>query len=186
MRLSRPGGPRVWAQARRGRGPQFVGVGVPAGGTGRGVVCASMAMIGGTITIARAPEDVFAYLDDLGRRPEWQLDITSTRVLTEGPTGVGTEVEETRMMGRRSVTMRWLVTSHDPPRRSAFETYQASMLKPSGVITVEASEGGSRVTFEMEPNPIGFAKLMMPMISRQIRKNVAADLDRLKRNLETS
>jgi uncharacterized membrane protein len=145
-----------------------------------------MGMISGTTTIARKPEEVFAYLDDLSRRPEWQLDVQKTKVLTDGPTRVGTEVEEVRQMGRKAGTVRWRVTSHEPPRRSTFETYESSMLKPSGVITVAPSGDGSTVTFEMEPNPIGIAKLMMPMIARQIRKNITTDLERLKQNLESS
>ena len=145
-----------------------------------------MAKISGTVVIARKPEDVFAYLDDLKARPNWQDDVRSTTVLTEGPTRVGTEVEETRQMGSRTLTVRWRVTAHEPPRRSTFETYQSTMMKPSGVISVEPSGDGSRVTFEMEPNPMGMAKLMMPMIAGRIRKNVATDLDHLKRNLETA
>ena len=145
-----------------------------------------MAKISGTVVIARKPEDVFAYLDDLKARPNWQDDVRSTKVLTEGPTRVGTEVEETRQMGSRTLTVRWRVTAHEPPRRSTFETYQSTMMKPSGVISVEPSGDGSRVTFEMEPNPMGMAKLMMPMIAGRIRKNVATDLDHLKRNLETA
>ena len=89
-------------------------------------------------------------------------------------------------MGRKAGTVRWRVTGHEPPRRSTFETYESSMLKPSGVITVAPSGDGSKVTFEMEPNPIDIAKLVMPMIARQIRKNITADLNRLEPNLESS
>jgi uncharacterized membrane protein len=145
-----------------------------------------MSTITGTVTIARTPDEVFAYLDDLERRPEWQLDVKETKVLTQGPTRVGTEVEEVRQMGRKAGRVRWRVTGHEPPRRSTFETYESQMLKPSGVITVEPSGSGSTVTFEMEPNPIGMGKLLMPMIARQIRKNITADLERLKDTLETS
>ena len=129
---------------------------------------------------------MFAFLDDLRRRPEWQLDVKETKVLTEGPTRVGTEVEEVRQMGRRSMRIRWRVTGHEPPRRSTFETYEASMMKPSGVITVEPSGSGSVVTFEIDPNPIGMGRLMMPLVSGQIRKNISTDLERLKRNLEAT
>src|SRR5262249_13615596 len=99
--------------------------------------------ISGSITIARSPEGVFAYLGDFARRPEWQLEVKETKVLTDGPTRVGTEVEEVRQMGRRTGRVRWRVTSHEPPRRSTFESYESTMLRPSGVITVEPSGSGS-------------------------------------------
>ena len=129
---------------------------------------------------------MFAYLDDLSRRREWQLDVKDTKVLTPGPTGVGTEVAETRQVGRRTLTVKWRVTSHEPPRRSTFETYEGSMMKPSGVVTVAPSGEGSLVTFEMDPHPMGIAKLLMPLISRQIRANIANDMAKLKSNLESA
>jgi carbon monoxide dehydrogenase subunit G len=144
-----------------------------------------MAKITGTIDVSRPPAEVFAYLDDLANRPAWQTELVSTKVLTDGPTRVGTEVEETRSMGKRTFTSRWRVTLHDPPQRSEFVTYDGQMMKPSGVVTVTPEGSGSRVTFAMDPNPSGFAKLMMPMIAPRIRKNIATDLANLKRNLET-
>ena len=143
-----------------------------------------MTKITGTIVVARKPDDVFAYLDDFNQHPAWQSDVKSTKVLTDGPTRVGTEVEELRQMGRRSMTTRWRVTSHEPPRRSTFETYESSMMKPSGVISVAPEGEGSRVTFELEPNPMGFTKLLMPIIAGQIRKSITANLAKLKGNLE--
>ena len=143
-----------------------------------------MTKITGTIVVARKPEDVFAYLDDFNQHPAWQSDVKSTKVLTDGPTRVGTEVEELRQMGRRAMTTRWRVTSHEPPHRSTFETYESSMMKPSGVITVTPEGEGSRVTFEMDPNPMGFTKLLMPVIAGQIRKSISRNLETLKGNLE--
>jgi len=47
-------------------------------------------MITNTVEIARRPEDVFAYLDQLDRYVEWQEDLISTQVDAESPTRVGT------------------------------------------------------------------------------------------------
>ena len=145
-----------------------------------------MSKVSGTVAIARKPEEVFAYLDDFGARKTWQKDITTTKVLTDGPVRVGTEVEETRQMGKRTIVSRWRVTTHEPPMRSTFETYDGSMLKPSGAVTVAADGAGSRVTFEMEPNPMGITKVLMPIIARQIRKSINGSLQNLKSNLESS
>jgi len=143
-----------------------------------------MPTISQSTTIARPPEEVFAYLDDLAAHTEWQDGVESVKVLTEGPTKVGTEVEESRKVGNRQVQMRWRVTAHEPPRRSAFETIESKMVKPSGVIVVAPSGEGSDVTFEMDPKPQGIGKLLSPFITRDIRKTVAGDLERLKRRLE--
>ena len=55
-----------------------------------------MAAITDTVEIARRPEEVFAYLDDLSRHGEWQTQIESVELLTEGPTRVGTRAVDTR------------------------------------------------------------------------------------------
>jgi uncharacterized membrane protein len=137
-------------------------------------------------TIARPPDEVFAYLDNLGAHTEWQDGVESIRVVTDGPTRAGTEVEETRVMGgRRKIEMRWRVTEHDATtRRSAFETIESKMMKPSGVISVAPAGESSEVTFEMTPNPIGFGKLLAPIMNGQVRKTIEGDLARLKQRLE--
>jgi uncharacterized membrane protein len=145
-----------------------------------------MATITKRTTIAKSPDEVFAYLDDLGAHTEWQAQVDSVQVLTEGPTRVGTEVEETRTVGgNRKITMRWRVTEHDPSsRRSAFETYESKMMKPSGVISVASSGDGSEVTFSMSTNPVGFGKVLAPLMNRDVEKTIVADLERLKQRLE--
>ena len=74
-----------------------------------------MATITKSVNINRPPDEVFAYLDDLSKHPEWQSQIESRRIVTEGPTRVGTEVEDVRVVGGgRKIELRWHVTEHDP------------------------------------------------------------------------
>ena len=147
-----------------------------------------MATITKSVNINRPPDEVFAYLDDLNKHPEWQPQIESRRIVTEGPTRVGTEVDDTRVVGGgRKVPMRWKVTEHDPAgRRSAFETIESKMNKPSGVISVAQAGEGSEVTFEFTTNPFGFGWLMAPLVNRDVAKTVTENLGRLKENLERS
>ena len=147
-----------------------------------------MATITKSVNSNRPPDEVFAYLDDLNKHPEWQPQIESRRIVTEGPTRVGTEVDDTRVVGGgRKVPMRWKVTEHDPAgRRSAFETIESKMIKPSGVISVAQAGEGSEVTFEFTTNPFGFGWLMAPLINRDVAKTVTENLERLKENLERS
>ena len=79
-----------------------------------------MAPIIESIEIARAPEDVYAYIDDLATHGEWQQQITSVRVETDGPTRVGSRVVEKRRIGGREQEIAYEVTEHEPPRVFAF------------------------------------------------------------------
>jgi uncharacterized membrane protein len=145
-----------------------------------------MATITRSTNVARPADEVFAYLDDLEAHREWQDAVDTIEVVTDGPTRVGTEVRETRVVGgNRRVEMLWRVTEHDAStRRSGFETVESRMMKPSGVISVASVGDGSEVTFSMDTNPVGFGKLLAPVINRDVGRTIEADLARLKQRLE--
>jgi carbon monoxide dehydrogenase subunit G len=139
-----------------------------------------------TTEIARSPEDVFAYIDDLERHGEWQSQIVSVKRETEGPTRVGTRATDTRRtpMGKQSVTYE--ITEHDPPRKASFRGVNGPV-RPVGTVTVEpAGEGRSRVTLELELQGHGLlGMLFAPMARSQSRKLVPEDQKRLKERLES-
>lgn len=45
-----------------------------------------------TVDLAATPEAAFALLSEPVRRPEWQASLRAVEMLTDGPTGVGTDV----------------------------------------------------------------------------------------------
>jgi uncharacterized membrane protein len=143
-----------------------------------------MAPIVASVEVERPPDEVFAYLDRLDRHGEWQQDIVSTRVETEGPTRQGSRAVDTRKFpgGRRDFTYE--ITEHDPPRRSSFRVLDGP-IRPSGTVTVEPAGNGSRVTLEMAFEGHGIGKLLLPLVERDARKRVAASQQRLKERLES-
>ena len=145
-----------------------------------------MAPIRESVEIARRAEDVFAYLDDLARHGEWQEQIVSARVETEGPTRVGTRVTERRRMGRREEDSSYEVVAHDPPRSFSFRGLGGS-IRPVGTGTVEPVGDGSRsrVSIELEFTGHGLGKLLLPLVRSQARKQVPRDQQRLKERLES-
>jgi uncharacterized membrane protein len=145
-----------------------------------------MAQIVNSIEINRSPEDVFAYMDDLSRHGEWQDDIQSVRVETDGPTRVGTRATDKRQMpgGAREITYE--ITEHDPPRRAAFRGVNGPV-RPVGTVTVEPLEGGtrSRMTLSMDLQGHGIGKLFAPMARMQAKKDVPKAHRKLKEILES-
>jgi uncharacterized membrane protein len=146
-----------------------------------------MARITESVEIDRRPEVVFAYLDDLGRHKEWDDQIVSTRVETEGPTRVGTRATDTRRVpiGKQDITYE--ITEHDPPSKAAFRGISGPV-RPVGAITVEPLEDGarSRVTIELELQGHGLGKLLAPLANRDARKHVPENQAKLKERLESA
>ena len=146
-----------------------------------------MAPIVETVEIAKSPQEVFAYLDDLRRHGEWQEQIESVEVLTEGPTRVGSRAIDTRRVpgGRRKITYE--ITEHDPPRRAAFRGLDGP-IRPQGAVTVEPLDDGTRSRVTLELDLVGYGlvgKLLAPVARSDARKHIPQDQARLKERLES-
>lgn len=142
-------------------------------------------MIAHNIEIGRRPEDVFGYLDQLERHGEWQRQIVSTKVQTDGPVGVGTRVREIRRIGGREVDASYEITEHDPPRKTSFRGI-VGPVRPVGTVSVEPVGDGSRARVSIEFNLVGhgIGKLIAPLARMQARKSIVENQERLKAKLE--
>jgi uncharacterized membrane protein len=144
-----------------------------------------VAPITASIEIARPPEDVFAYIDDLSRHGEWQAQIREVHVLTDPPTRVGSRAREKREVpgGVREITYE--ITAHDPPRSASFRGVDGPV-RPIGTVKVAPADGGSRVTIELEFEGHGLGKMLLPLVRKQARKELPANQQRLKERLEST
>jgi len=137
-----------------------------------------------SVEIARRPEDVFAYLSDVSRFPEWQEKVTDAGV--EGGTmKQGARLTMTRKIGGRRRTFVNELTDYTPPRSQAFRGISGP-IRPTGKVTVDPLDGGerSRVNFELEFEGRGFGKLLVPFIRRQAASEVPTAHEKLKERLE--
>ena len=143
-------------------------------------------MITDSIEIARRPEEVFAYIDQLDKHGEWQGAIISTKVETEGPTRVGSRAVDTRKVPGGPRDVAYEITEHDPPRKASFRGL-GGPVRPVGTVTVEPVGDGSssRVTLELDLQGHGLGKLIAPLARRDARKQVPQDQARLKERLES-
>ena len=144
-----------------------------------------MAKIVNSIEIARRPEDVFAYLDDLARHDEWQDQIVSSKLVTPGPTQVGSRATDVRRMpGGKDQAVTYEITEHDPPRRASFRGVDGPV-RPVGTVSVIPLDASrSRVMLELDFEGRGIGKLLLPLVRRDAAKHVPADQQRLKERLE--
>jgi len=138
-----------------------------------------------SIEINRRPEDVFAYVDDLSRHGEWQENIVSTTIETDGPTRVGTRATNRRRVpgGERDISFE--VTEHDPPRKVAFRGINGPV-RPVGTVTFEPLDGGARtrLTLDFDLKGRGIGLLFAPLARSNARKEIPKDHRKLKEILE--
>jgi uncharacterized membrane protein len=139
-----------------------------------------------SIEIARRPEEVFAYLDQVDRHPEWQENLVSVTPQAEGPPQVGSRIVQVRRVpgGPREFTLE--VSEHDPPRKVAFRGLDGPV-RPVGSVTIESVADGSRsrVTQQLDLEGHGLlGKLIAPLARRDAAKQVPKNQARLKELLE--
>jgi carbon monoxide dehydrogenase subunit G len=138
-----------------------------------------------SIEISRPPEEVFAALNDVPRFHEWQPDLVSAHVEGGGPLQVGTKVTSTRKLGRKALETKTEVTDFDPPRSYGFRGIEGP-IRPIAKGTVEPIGDGSssRVTFGLDFEGSGPAKLILPFLRRRAQQQLAENHQRLKERLE--
>jgi uncharacterized protein YndB with AHSA1/START domain len=139
-------------------------------------------MIKNTCVVSRPVEEVFDYLAQFDRHPEWQHDLKTATI--DGPAAVGVKGTETRQMGPRVHTYEWRVSAFERPSKLGFETLTGPM-RPAGSIALSPDGDGTRIDFQMDLNPRGLMKLMSPMISRQVQRTNDEHMAKLKELLES-
>lgn len=142
-----------------------------------------MASIATSVEIARSPEEVFAYITDVSRHPEWQEGLVSATLETEGQPRVGSRVVHKRKLGFGTVATTSELTVFDPPHAVGFRGLDGP-IRAEGSQRVEPAGEGSRVSFEMEMRGHGLGVLMLPLARRQASRQVAQSHEKLKRILE--
>ena len=142
-------------------------------------------MIKHSIEINRPAEEVFAYLDQVDRHNEWQGQLVSTAIETDGPVRVGTRVIESRNVPGGARDFRYQITEHDPARKISFRG-TAGLIRPAGTYTVyPIGESSSRMSSELDLNGHGIGKLFAPLALRQAAKQLPVDQEKFKELLES-
>ena len=144
-----------------------------------------MAPIVESIEISRRPEDVFSYATDFGHFPEWQGGVLAARPEGDGALVVGSRAVVTRRIGPREQLRTEEIAELDPPRTWEVRGV-GGRLTAIAKSTIEPLDGGerSRVTIALEFEGHGIGKLLVPLVSRQARKQLPRNEQKLKEILE--
>lgn len=139
-----------------------------------------------SIEIARPPHEVFSYVTDPSRFPEWQDDVVRVRVEGGGPPGVGSRFTTTRRVGGAERTVTQEITEISAPRSWAARGV-GGPLRPNANVTVEPLNDGarSRVTFALDFEGHGIGKPLVPVVRRQTLKQAPISYRNLKERLES-
>ena len=145
-----------------------------------------MAPIVSSFEIDRPPDEVYAYVTDPSRFPEWQKDVLRVRLEGGHPAGVGARFTTIRRIGRVEQKTTQEVTEVSPPRSWAARGVDGPF-RPSAAITVEPLGDGARslVTIALDFEGHGIGKLLpLDVIRRMAAKGAPRSYRNLKERLE--
>ncbi len=136
-----------------------------------------------SIEIRRPVEAVFAFVSDPRNEPQWEETVKEVRVTPDGPPAVGTQVTKVGSFLGVKLEATNELTALVPNRSLSFKgtSGPASM---KATMRFEAVGEGTRLsgTFQVEPG--GLFKMAGPLFASQAKKQMEADLQRLKELLE--
>ena len=141
-----------------------------------------MAHAEGKITINRPVTAVFDFILDGANSPLWRPAVTDVKPLTEKPYGVGAAFKQGLKGPGGRIAGDYKITECKPNEFIKFEV-TAGPARPTGTYTFETDGKATTVTFILDFQPKGLAKLMEPMINQSMKSEVET-LSNLKAYLE--
>jgi uncharacterized protein YndB with AHSA1/START domain len=143
--------------------------------------------IDGVVEIARSPREVFDYVADPTRLPEWQLDVVSAAFDEPAAARVGARGREVRHVMGSDRSISWEVTDYDPDQRYGIRGIDGPV---RARVTMDMSPGtreaGTQLRYGIAFEGHGIGRLIATVARKGARKDLPAMLDRLKRRLEES
>jgi uncharacterized protein YndB with AHSA1/START domain len=132
--------------------------------------------------VARPAEEVFAYVTDPARFPEWQTGVVSGRMV-DGPAGA--RCITVRRIGGADRTSTSEVVRVDPPRAWGVRGIDGPIRAAVDVAVEPLGPGRSRVSVTVDFTGHGIGTVLVPLVvRRQARKEMPGNVARLKDRLE--
>ncbi len=136
-----------------------------------------------SIEIERPAEEVFEFISHPENFPLWQESLLEIRREAKGPLRVGSQVTEIRSFMGRKMETTWTCTEHEPCERSSIEEDEG-LVPFKGTFELEDLDGVTLFTWVVEtPGPRGI-KVPGAIVGRMVKRQLAADSERLKELLE--
>ena len=134
--------------------------------------------------VAKAPGEVFAYVDDMSKTPLWNERCVEVRQTSPGPRQVGSKLLYKYREPGRQRQMDGEVTAYEKDRRIAMK-YSDKLMDVAIEFAFDAAENGTRVHHRIEIHPKSLlTKLMTPIIRSATRKQTDGSTRKIKELLE--
>lgn len=136
-----------------------------------------MAGFSRTIEVPRPPEEVFPWLIEADRVPQWASGVQSYEV--SGPLAAGARVRQRLSVSGQNVDVDMEIVRYEPPRE-AETRFSTNGIDVVNVYSLTSDGAGTRLTQSLDAKARGMtARLLLPVVQPRLERKLAEDLDRL-------
>ena len=133
-----------------------------------------------TVTIARAPDDVFPWLLEDDKVPRWMSGLEVYEPLEPGPLRTGSRIRQELSVSGQQLRFELDVAELDAPRRAVLR-FEGSGFRAANEYTARDAGSGANVTWVISGDATSFkAKLLVPMVQAKLQEKLETDLARLR------
>ena len=136
-----------------------------------------------SVDLAQSPRDVFGYVCQLERYPEWARRVVEVRVHTPGDVAPGTSFTIVNRVPGRTVDVDYQVTALEPDRLLVFAGGPAAA-RAKFWFELEPQGSGCRFTERVDLQFGGVWRLAGPLIGRLSQRQLATNHAWLRRTLD--
>jgi len=136
-----------------------------------------------SIDISQPPDEVFPWLLEEDKVPQWTGDLERYEV--HGDLREGARVRQTLSVAG-GLDLDLEITGYDPPR-SAESRFETNGIKLTTAYVLTPNGGGTRLTQTLDAKAGGLtARMLIPVVQGRLEKKLTEDLERLRGVLERS
>jgi uncharacterized protein YndB with AHSA1/START domain len=131
-----------------------------------------------TVTIPRPPADVFPWLLEQDKVPQWTTRLEAYEV--RGTVGQGTRIRQVLTVKGQSLDVELEITRYEPPA-AAESRFSLQGIDVRSAYRLDAGNGGTALTQELEGTANGFkGRMLLPIVQGPLEEKIADDLERLR------
>ena len=139
-----------------------------------------MASFSHTISVPKAPGEVFPWLLEADKVPQWTTRLQAYEVLGNGTIAQGTRIRQVLTISGQALDIELEIIRYDPPgfAESRFET---NGLHVETTYALREAGAGTELTQTLEGKANGFkARLLVPVVQPKLEAKLTEDLERLR------
>jgi hypothetical protein len=114
--------------------------------------------------------ETFAYLSRFSSAAEWDPGVSSARMVTPEPVGLGSVFALDAVFLGNTVPLRYEITDFDPPHRVVLAAENASVKSTDEVTFTSDSSGGTVLQYDADLALQGVARLAAPIFALAFRR----------------